>query len=152
MEVTQIVWLVLLVVFAILEGVTAGLVSIWFCGGAVAALLLSVFWPAAVWAQMLAFLIVSILLLLALRPFARRVMMPRQRPTNADANIGKVCQVVTEIQPARIGRVKLEGLEWAARSDFVLPVGSWCRVDGIEGVKLVVTPVPPPAAAVPGSY
>ena len=35
----QILWLVLLVVFAVLEGVTAGLVSIWFCAGSLAALI-----------------------------------------------------------------------------------------------------------------
>ena len=36
----SIVWLVLLVAFLVVEGITVGLVSSWFAGGALAALLL----------------------------------------------------------------------------------------------------------------
>ena len=36
-----IVWLVLLVVFLIVEALTLGLVTIWFAGGALAAILVS---------------------------------------------------------------------------------------------------------------
>ena len=88
---------------------------------------------------------------LALRPLAKKGLIGRRVPTNADANIGKMAQVVTEIQPGRFGRVKLEGMEWAAKSDSVLPVGAWCRVEAIEGVKLVVSPAQPPSFSSPDS-
>ncbi len=68
-------------------------------------------------------------------------------PTNADANIGKLAQVVIDVLPERIGRVVLEGLEWAAKSNAVLPAGSWCKVLAIEGAKLIVAPVPPGTVA-----
>lgn len=35
----QILWLVLLIAFAGIEGITAGLVSIWFCAGSLVALI-----------------------------------------------------------------------------------------------------------------
>lgn len=146
MQVMQIVWLALLVLFVVLEAATAGLVSIWFCGGALVALLAALVWPQGVWLQVLLFFVVSGVLLLALRPLARRLVGNRRVATNADANIGKAAQVVSEVQPGRFGRVKLEGLEWTAKSDYLLPVGSWCRVDAIEGVKLVVTPLAPQAS------
>lgn len=148
METAQIVWLVAVVVFVVLEASTAALVSVWFCAGSLVALVVSLFWPQGIWLQVAAFLVVSIICLFALRPLAKRLVGKRQVPTNADANIGKVAQVVSEIQPGRFGRVKLEGLEWTAKSDVVLPVGSWCRVLAIEGVKLVVAPQDAPAAGV----
>jgi membrane protein implicated in regulation of membrane protease activity len=141
MEMMQIVWLVLLVLFVIVEAADPALVSIWFCGGALVALVISLFAPQMIVLQMVAFVVVSVIMVLALRPFAKRFLDKNKVATNADANIGKVCQVVTEIQPARFGRVKLEGLEWMARADVVLPVGTWCRVLAIEGAKVVVTPL-----------
>lgn len=143
MEVMQIVWLVLLVLFIIIEAAGPALVSIWFCGGALVALLLSLLFPQMILVQILAFVVVSVLLLLALRPMARRLLDKRKVATNADANIGKVCQVVSEVQPGRFGRVKLESLEWTAKANMVLPVGTWCRVLAIEGAKLVVAPLTP---------
>ena len=145
MDATQIVWLVLLLAFLVLEAVTVSVVSIWFAAGALAALLVAIFWPGGIAVQVVAFLVVSTLALLALRPLAKKGLIGRRVPTNADANIGKSAQVVTEIPPGRFGRVRLEGLEWTAKSDAVLPVGAWCRVDAIEGVKLVVSPAASPA-------
>lgn len=141
MEISSIVWLAVLVGFAILEGVTAAVVSIWFCIGAVAALIISLIWPSAVAVQVIAFFIVSAIALMALRPFVRRMIGNKHVATNADASIGKNCQVVSEVQPGHFGRVKLEGMEWRAKSAYVMPVGSWGRVEAIEGATLVVTPL-----------
>ena len=142
METSQIVWLVVLVGFIVLEAVTAALVSIWFCAGALAALIVALFWPSAYVWQVVAFAVVSVIMLFALRPMAKRIVGTKRVATNADAAIGKMGQVVTEIQPDRIGRVKVEGREWAAKSDATLQVGAWCIVNAIEGVKLVVSPAP----------
>ena len=38
----QTIWLILLIVFAGIEGITAGLVSIWFCAGSLVALVATV--------------------------------------------------------------------------------------------------------------
>ena len=35
----QTVWLILLIIFAGVEGITAGLVSVWFCAGSLVALI-----------------------------------------------------------------------------------------------------------------
>ena len=144
MTTMQIVWVALLVVFVVLEAATVALVSIWFCAGAVAALLVSLIWPGAIVVQVAAFLLVSAVTLLAVRPMTKKLVGDKKIATNADANIGKIGQVIEEVQPARFGRVKLEGLDWTAKSSGVLPVGTWCRVEAIEGVKLVVTQVENP--------
>lgn len=144
MEKMQIIWLGLMIFFIILEAVTVAVVSVWFCAGALAALLVALFLPKAVFLQIVVFFIVSVLALLLLRPFMKKFVGTRRVATNADANIGKMCQVTTEVQPGRFGRVKLEGLEWTAKSDYVLPVGTWCKVVALDGVKLVVIPPEPP--------
>ena len=61
-----IIWLVLLVVFLISEAATVTMVSLWFAAGALAALIACLL-GGAVWLQVTAFLVVSILALLALR-------------------------------------------------------------------------------------
>lgn len=139
---TQILWLVLFVFFILLEAVTVALLSVWFCAGSLAALAVALLWPEKLVVQMLVFVAVSILAFIAIRPLAKKRLSGKSVATNADANIGKTCQVVVEIQPSRFGRVKLEGLEWMARSQDILPVGTWCRVVAIEGAKLVVEPLP----------
>ncbi len=146
MEIVQIVWLCLVVLFIIIEASTAAIVSIWFCLGALVALLVSLIWPSAIAAQVVAFLVVAALTLLALRPLTKKLVGNRRVPTNADANIGKRAEVVDERQPGRAGRVRLEGLEWKAQSDTLLPVGSWCVVQAIEGVTLRVEPEKAPEA------
>ena len=62
------VWLGLLVAFLVLEGQTAAVVSIWFAGGALAALITTLITPVW-WVQLVVFLVVSALLLALLRPF-----------------------------------------------------------------------------------
>ena len=60
-------WAALIVVFLIVEGVTAGLASIWFALGSAAALI-SVFFGAPVWLQIVLFIAVSTVTLLFTRP------------------------------------------------------------------------------------
>lgn len=140
----QIVWLVALVACLVLEAATVSLVCVWFAMGSLVSLLISVFAPDALAAQLVAFLVVSILALLSIRPLAKKGLQPKPVPTNADANIGKQCRVIIGIEPGKIGRVELEGLGWAARSDDFLPIGATCTVHAIDGVKLVVSPAGEP--------
>ena len=57
------VWLVVFVLSVVAEIATAGLVSIWFAGGAVVAFILAVLEVQLVW-QVVAFVAISLLLLL----------------------------------------------------------------------------------------
>lgn len=138
-----IVWLVLLVLFLLLEAGTVSMVSIWFAAGALAALVASLC-SAPLWLQITLFIVVSTVLLLALRPFVRKYLNPRLTKTNVDALIGTegvVTETVDNLTAS--GRVKLEHMEWAARSTDgqTLEPGTRIKVDRIEGVKVFVTPV-----------
>lgn len=133
-------WLGALVVFAIVEASTVSLVSIWFVGGSLAALIAALL-GGELWLQILLFLAVSALLLLCLRPLTKKFLAPKKVQTNAPANIGKLAVVTEDINNLHsLGAVKLSGLTWSARSANGEPIkaGTVVRVTGIEGVKLFV--------------
>lgn len=140
---TAMLWLILMVVFLIVEAATVTLASIWFAGGALCALAVSLL-GLEVWVQVTAFLVVSAALLAALRPLTKKYLTPKVTATNIDAVIGSVGLVTAAVDNVTAtGQVKLGAMEWTARSTTgeAIPVGAKVRVDRIEGVKVFVTPV-----------
>lgn len=65
----QTIWLILLIVFAGIEGITAGLVSIWFCAGSLVALV-ATWLGASLPVQIGLFAIVSVVAMALVRPMA----------------------------------------------------------------------------------
>lgn len=135
------IWLVLLVAFAVIEGLTAGLVCIWFCLGSLVALFAS-WMGAGLWTQFILFAVVSVVAMAALRPVTRKWMKPRDERTNADRILeaeGVVTETIDNLQAA--GQIKVKGAIWSARSASgeVIPAGTLVRVERIEGVKAIVT-------------
>ena len=136
----EVLWLGLLIVFAVLEASTVSLVSIWFMGGALTALIAALC-GAEIWLQVVLFFAVSIALLLCLRPLSKKLLKKKKVATNADSNIGKTAVVTEAIDNLRgTGAVKISGVEWSARSvdDSVLEKDAVVRILRIEGVKVCV--------------
>ena len=134
-------WLVLGIVFAVAEGLSVQLVSIWFAVGAAVTAAVAALTDLSGMAQFWIFLAVSALLLIGTRPLARRMTKGRKVSTNADSVIGQVGVVLEGIDnDLGRGRVKMAGLTWAARSrDFSkIPEGVKVRALAIDGVKLIV--------------
>ena len=139
----KILWLALLIVFILVEANTVSVVSLWFAGGALVALVAAMF-GAQLWLQALLFALVSAALLLALRPVVKKHFTPKLTPTNVDAVIGKEGFVTVAVSNDHgVGQVKIGGVEWSARSTGGQPIGqdTRVRVDKVEGVKGFVTPV-----------
>ncbi len=134
-------WVVALVVFLIVEAVTAGLVSIWFVFGSLVALICAAL-GAAVWLQIFWFVIVSVATLVLTRPLVKRYVDSRSVATNADRSIGRAAVVTERIDNlAAAGAVKLDGVVWTARSTddaVAIEAGERVTVRAIEGVKLIV--------------
>ncbi len=137
----SMIWLIILVVFVVIELATMGLTTIWFAAGSLVAFLLSVVHaPLAV--QIAAFLIVSVVLLYFTRPIAFRYFNQNRTMTNTEALIGKQAVVVSDINNIEgLGRVLVQGKEWTARAEVdeeKIHTGAVVQVTGIEGVKLLV--------------
>lgn len=140
-------WLVALIIFGVAEAATVGLVSIWFAGGALAALIAAAA-GGAIWLQIVLFVVVSVLMLALLRPMAQKISVPHQVRTNADRHLGRTALVTEAIDNLKeAGAVKLDGVVWSARSESgaVIPEGELITVRRIEGVKLWVAPAEKPA-------
>lgn len=144
----QIMWLVLLVVFAAGEAATVGLTSIWFAAGSLAALVAALL-GGPLWVQLTLFLAVSLLCLAAARPLAKRYLNNKVEPTNADRVIGETAQVIEDVDNVHgKGAVVIRGMTWSARSQDGGPIttGTMVRVLRIEGVKVFVEPIAAPVS------
>ncbi len=143
------IWLAFAVVLGIVEGATAGLVSMWFAGGAIAAFvaaLLGWFWPA----QLVTFVVTSAILLACFRPLARKRAVVDPVATNADRIIGRTAIVTEPIDNLRAtGAIRVDGLDWTARSagEARIEPGETVKILKISGVKVVVEPARQPVTA-----
>ena len=135
-----IIWAVAFVFFVIVEIANgAGLLSIWFALGSLAAMFCAIAKFPFV-AQFAVFVIASIIFLLATRPLAKKVHNAAV-PTNFELDIGKTAQVIEGIDNSiNKGRVKLDGTDWAAVSadGRRIDKGSMVSVVEVSGAKLIV--------------
>lgn len=135
------IWLVLAIVLAITELVTAGLTTIWFSVGALASLLLVLCGVDNITVQIVVFVLVSLVSLIATRPLVKKYINKKVQPTNADRCIGKEAFVTEEINNILSkGAVKINGIEWSARSEdnSVIENGAKVKIISIDGVKVIV--------------
>lgn len=139
-QVMTIVWTAAIILFGIVEAVTAGLVSIWFVGGALAALI-SAFLGAPLWLQIVLFLVVSAIALAMTRPLLKKITTANVEATNADRVLGAVAKVTETIDNENsVGAVYVDGKTWSARSvdEAIIAAGSLVRIERMQGVKLLV--------------
>lgn len=139
-RVMTIVWTAAIIVFGIVEAATAGLVSIWFVAGALAALI-AAFVDASLTIQIVLFLVVSAAALAMTRPLLRKITTAKATPTNADRVLGEITRVTETVDNENsTGAVYVDGKTWTARSvdGAVISVGSRVCIEAMEGVKLLV--------------
>ena len=137
-----IFWLIVMIGFLIAEAVTVGLVGIWFAGGALVAVILSLFEVSPLM-QIIVFFAVSICLLVFTRKIFVEKLNTGKENTNVDALIGETGQVTMTINPMEVGQVKLKGQVWSALADdslLTIEEGTYVTIKAIEGVKLIVIP------------
>ena len=133
-------WLGAMVLFGIIEAVTAGIVSIWFCFGSLAALIAAALGASPI-VQIIVFLVASALSLIITRPLIKKKILLRPTATNADTVIGERGIVIEDIDNLEnVGGVKILGKIWSARSSDGARIekDSVVTVLRIEGVKLIV--------------
>lgn len=136
-------WIILAIVFLAVEFGTVALISLWFVGGSVAALAVCLL-GGPLWLQVLVFGLISLALLLLVRPFLKKYIDPKKVRTNVDAMRGRQAVLLETVDNlAATGSLELSGVVWTARSadGSVIPASTVVTVQGVEGVKLLVLPV-----------
>lgn len=134
-----IVWAIVIVATLIIEFETANLVSIWFSAGALAAIGANLFGLDA-WLQIIIFVVISAIFVIATRPFVKKMSDNQTVPTNSDRLIGMTAIVTKEIPEDEKGEVKAEFQKWPAisKNNKSFSVGEKVLIVEISGNKLVV--------------
>ena len=137
-------WILAALVCGIVEVMSVSFVFLMFAIGALAAGIAGAF-GANLTIQVIVFVVVSIVLLVAARPFLKgRIERSKAYvPRNTDGLIGKT-GYVTEVVGERHGRIQFSGGEWSARTEGPeLPAGAEVRVERIDGATAVVSALNP---------
>lgn len=138
-----VTWIIIAVIFAIIEAFTLGLSTIWFSVGGVAACIAALL-GAPIFLQVVVFLAVSIIALYVTRPLAEKKLKIGHEKNIIESIIGSVAIVTKEITPFATGQVKRNGQIWTAITEEqkeTIAKGMTVVVKRIEGVKLIVEPV-----------
>jgi membrane protein implicated in regulation of membrane protease activity len=137
-----VIWLILAVVLAVGEIATLGFFLAPFAGGAAVAAILSAL-GAGTTIEAASFLVVSLVLLAALRPVARSHQKGKALKMGTAALVGQSAMVVERISNAEgVGCVKLDGEIWTARAydeDTVIEPGTKVQVLEIRGATALVS-------------
>ena len=135
-------WLIAVIVFLVLEAATVALVSIWFAGGALLAMIAAAL-GAGTAVQLVVFFVSSCALLALMWPLARKKMSGRHVRTNADRLIGREVLVTEQIENLKeTGEIKVNGVLWTAKctTGERVEAGGHVTIERVEGAKLYVRP------------
>ena len=139
-----IIWLCVLILAAVVEVLSVQLLAVWFCLGALVAMITAYFGLDPMW-QVVIFFVVSIILVLSTRSVVKKILIPKLQPTNADRLVGMECVVTQDIDNIEgKGAAKVLGQDWTARTqsdDIKLFAGDKAEICGISGVKLILKPI-----------
>ena len=136
-----LLWLIAAGLFAAGEIVSLDLVLLMFAGGAVAGMTVALLGGATV-LQMVAFILISGVLLAVVRPVATRHLTERTplQLDGVDSLIGRTAKVTREIDISG-GRIRMGADEWSARTQHsgeTFAVGARVRILQVDGATAVV--------------
>ncbi len=137
-----IVWLIVVGLGIIIEAQTSDLVSIWFSlAGAVA--IVCALAGVEIYIQILVFAIITLILVIATRPFIKKLTNNTEVKTNSDKLVGMVGIVEADIEPNQKGIVRVEFQEWSAvsKKNILIEKGTRVVIMEIVGNKLIVDSV-----------
>ena len=136
----NILWIIIAVIFSVIEIFTFNMVTIWFVIGSVCALIASLLGTSPL-VQIWVFTLVSILCLFVTKPIVSKKIAVQKTSTNADRLIGMTAVVTEDIKNDMFaGKVKVNGQEWSAVcfDNSEKHKGDIVKVKDIQGVKLIV--------------
>jgi membrane protein implicated in regulation of membrane protease activity len=134
-------WVIVALLAGILEVVVPAFGFVFVTLAALAAAVLALAGVAQT-TQVVVFAAATLFFLLVLRSFfVHRLRVGPGVPSRTDVLQGKLAEVTEPIDPVRgSGRVLVEGHDWAARASVPVAAGARVRVDGADGIVLLVSP------------
>jgi membrane protein implicated in regulation of membrane protease activity len=137
-----VLWVIVALVAGILEVVVPAFGFVFVTLAALAAAVLALAGAAAA-VQVVLFAGATLFFLLVLRRFFVHRLRGPGVPSRTEALQGKLAEVTEPIDPVRgSGRIIVEGHDWAARAEVPVASGARVRIEGADGIVLLVAPVP----------
>ena len=134
------VWLAVTAFALIIEFVTADMVTIWFAGGGLVAMILAACgleW----YVHVPVFIVVSFAAMLVFRKMVIEKLGKGEVKTNAETAVGKDFTLISPISFGQAGSIKINGVVWNAvgeTEDEVIDAGSVVTIKAIKGNKYIV--------------
>ena len=137
---TAVIWFVIGFILFILEFIVPGLILFFFAVGAWTVAFLSVFVEMPLTAQLLIFVVTSVLTIFVLRKWLQKRLYGNQVSTQIleDEFLGKIGLAETPISPGIDGKIDFKGTSWQAKSADIIAAGESVEIIGNESIVLIV--------------
>ena len=142
----ELIWAVIGILLLLSEFAVPGLIVFFFGVGALVTALICLFMDIGINAQLLIFLLVSVVSLLCLRNWLKGVFLghigaKQSGSTNLEDYIGKQAVVKEKIVPKLGGKIELHGTNWQAHADEEIEAGEVVEITGKNNLILKVKKV-----------
>ena len=137
------IWLAVTVIAIVVELITPELVSLWFAIGGVVGVVFSFIPGLPWWGEVIIFAVVSMVLLLSVRPVVKKYFNQKKTATNVDRIIGKEVRMLTQADFDNLGSAKIGDVVWSVKSEneTSLHENEIVEIVAVEGNKLIARPV-----------
>ncbi|WP_338943771.1 NfeD family protein [Fusobacterium nucleatum] len=132
-------WLILTIIFSVIEFMGPALVSVWFAFAAAITIFVSLAFD-NLKVEITSFTIISILAILFIRPFAKKILSKKK--DNFDAEIIDTSIVIKKVvdtnKEEKVYDVSYKGSIWTALSNEIFEVGDIPVISSFKGNKIII--------------
>ena len=139
----QVIWCLIGLVLLLMEFVMPGLIVAFFGMGAWVVALVCLVTEISINAQLIIFIVSSVVLLLVLRKWLKGVFFghvkgKQELTEDMKEYVGEKVVVTEAIGPSRPGKVEFHGTNWEAEADEEIAAGSMVEIVGKENITFKV--------------
>ncbi len=133
------IWLAVTVIAIVVEIITPELVSLWFAMGGIVGIAFSFIPGLPWWGEIIIFAVLSMILLLSLRPVLSKYLKRKSLATNVDRLIGQDIRMITQADFDNLGTAKIGDVVWSVKSEnqSSLLADEIVRIVAVDGNKLI---------------
>ena len=132
-------WLILTIVFTVIEFIIPALVTVWFAFAAAMTIFISLAFD-NLKVEITFFTIVSILAIIFIRPLAKKILSKNKDNFDAEAIDTSIIvkRIVDVSKEEKIYDVSYKGSIWTALSSEIFEVGDIPIITGFKGNKIII--------------
>ena len=132
-------WLILTIIFTVIEFIIPALVTVWFAFAAVITIFVSLAFD-NLKVEITFFAAISILTIVFLRPFAKRILSKNKDNFDAEAIDTSIVikKIIDVSKEEKIYDVSYKGSIWTALSNEIFEIGDIPIISGFKGNKIII--------------